>query len=468
MKAEYDKEIDSLLRESARRGRAASGEGRARADGGAHAASHLDADEQGAYAENALPVAARAHYAAHLADCDDCRRSVTQLALAAGMPAQLESSETATAKTVSPDINWRERLGALFAPRAWRYAVPALALLLVSAVSLIVFTRRAQKETSIAERSAPNAQRPQVAQPQPQQQQPEAHHAQQNDAAAAARGGESAMAAPDPNASPSNPNALPSKEEIAANNSGRGEVAQPLVGRPLNEAIASGPPPPAPSSVGGGSASGITVSPTPAPTPAPVSESVTMASADETKVRSNLPPAELRTLERKPGEFDNRQYENRRREQVSGPRRNEQARNARTADADEPRNRADKQDGNPAATTAPAQRPAAKRARQTGTTGSKDENRQAEDAERSEGARAASAAETRTAETRTVAGRKFRRQGDGWVDTAYNARQSYTVVKRNSEQFRALVADEPEIRRVAAALGGEVTVVWKGRAYRIR
>lgn len=72
------------------------------------------------------------------------------------------------------------------------------------------------------------------------------------------------------------------------------------------------------------------------------------------------------------------------------------------------------------------------------------------------------------AETRTIAGRKFRRQGSAWVDTAYSAGQSYTVVRRNSEQFRALVADEPELRRVAGALGGEVTVVWKGRAYRIR
>jgi hypothetical protein len=41
-------------------------------------------------------------------------------------------------------------------------------------------------------------------------------------------------------------------------------------------------------------------------------------------------------------------------------------------------------------------------------------------------------------------------------------------VRRNSEQYRALIADEPELRRISDALGGEVTVVWKGRAYRIR
>jgi hypothetical protein len=93
----------------------------------------------------------------------------------------------------------------------------------------------------------------------------------------------------------------------------------------------------------------------------------------------------------------------------------------------------------------------------------RDENSPAEDSEGS-----ARPAPKSVAETRSVAGRKFRRQGNAWVDTAYREGQSYTVVRRNSEQFRALAADEPQLRRVADALGGEVTVVWKGRAYRIR
>jgi hypothetical protein len=73
-----------------------------------------------------------------------------------------------------------------------------------------------------------------------------------------------------------------------------------------------------------------------------------------------------------------------------------------------------------------------------------------------------------SAETRTVAGRKFRREGDSWIDTAYNSSRATTVVRRNSEQYRALVADEPEIARIANSLGGEVVVVWKGRAYKIK
>jgi hypothetical protein len=41
-------------------------------------------------------------------------------------------------------------------------------------------------------------------------------------------------------------------------------------------------------------------------------------------------------------------------------------------------------------------------------------------------------------------------------------------VTRGSEQYRALVADEPGIKTIADQLGGEVIVVWKGRAYKIR
>lgn len=68
-------------------------------------------------------------------------------------------------------------------------------------------------------------------------------------------------------------------------------------------------------------------------------------------------------------------------------------------------------------------------------------------------------------ETRAVAGRRFRRQGNVWVDTAYESSRPTINVARGSEQYRALVADEPSIRTIAEQLSGEVVVVWKGRAY---
>ena len=97
MRPEFDGEIDSVLRGHARRGvvRPAVWEGGVRPSHSDEAAqgAHLDADEIAAFGEGALPAASRARYSAHLADCDDCRRSVTQIALAAGVADRVEERE---------------------------------------------------------------------------------------------------------------------------------------------------------------------------------------------------------------------------------------------------------------------------------------------------------------------------------------------------------------------------------------
>jgi len=71
-------------------------------------------------------------------------------------------------------------------------------------------------------------------------------------------------------------------------------------------------------------------------------------------------------------------------------------------------------------------------------------------------------------ETRRVSGRLFHRQGNAWVDAEYASGRATVNVTRGSEQFRALIADEPALRSIAEQLSGEVIVVWKGTAYRIR
>ncbi|HSD47235.1 MAG TPA: hypothetical protein VLB87_11440, partial [Pyrinomonadaceae bacterium] len=72
------------------------------------------------------------------------------------------------------------------------------------------------------------------------------------------------------------------------------------------------------------------------------------------------------------------------------------------------------------------------------------------------------------AETRSVAGRNFKKERGIWIDTAYDSSTRTVNLARGSEQFRALVADEPAINTIAGQLDGEVIVVWKGRAYHIR
>ena len=69
-------------------------------------------------------------------------------------------------------------------------------------------------------------------------------------------------------------------------------------------------------------------------------------------------------------------------------------------------------------------------------------------------------------ETRTVGGHHFRRQGNVWVDAAYNSSRPAINVARGSEQYRALLADEPGLRTITQHLSGEVIVVWGNKAYR--
>ena len=76
--------------------------------------------------------------------------------------------------------------------------------------------------------------------------------------------------------------------------------------------------------------------------------------------------------------------------------------------------------------------------------------------------------DNKNAETKTVAGRRFRKQDGVWVDTAYSSARNAVNVTRGSEQYRALIADEPGIKIIAEQLDGEIIVVWKGHTYRIR
>jgi len=73
-----------------------------------------------------------------------------------------------------------------------------------------------------------------------------------------------------------------------------------------------------------------------------------------------------------------------------------------------------------------------------------------------------------SANKRSVAGRRFQKKGGVWIDTAYDSSKDSVTLTRGSEQYRALVADEPAIKTIADELDGEIIVVWKARTYRIR
>ena len=98
---------------------------------------HLDADELSAYAENALPAAARARYTEHLAECSRCRELVVQLSSVSGVVPLLS-----TATRFTEPSGLRNFLASLFSPMVLRYAVPALGLIVVAAIG---FVRSASK-----------------------------------------------------------------------------------------------------------------------------------------------------------------------------------------------------------------------------------------------------------------------------------------------------------------------------------
>ena len=130
MRQETNNEMDLLLRRLGRRQDVFAPD----------AGDHLDADELSAYAEDALPVAARSRYTEHLADCSKCRELVVQLSASTGVV-----SAAQTTKVLEPS-GWKKFLASLFSPMVLRYAAPALGLIVVAAIGVMVMRRNSPSE----------------------------------------------------------------------------------------------------------------------------------------------------------------------------------------------------------------------------------------------------------------------------------------------------------------------------------
>jgi hypothetical protein len=67
-----------------------------------------------------------------------------------------------------------------------------------------------------------------------------------------------------------------------------------------------------------------------------------------------------------------------------------------------------------------------------------------------------------------VGGKNFQNQNGVWVDSdiARNSKGQELVVKFGSDEYFDLVKREPGISQYLA-IGSQVTVVWKGRNYRV-
>jgi hypothetical protein len=67
-------------------------------------------------------------------------------------------------------------------------------------------------------------------------------------------------------------------------------------------------------------------------------------------------------------------------------------------------------------------------------------------------------------ETRSVGGRKFRKQGNSWVDVKFKSSMTLKSISRGSSEFADL---DSGLRSIAQQISGEIIVVWKGKAYLI-
>jgi hypothetical protein len=444
MKHSDSTEMDRLLRRYARRGgEALRGEETLRGERQANgpvapelaAGAHMDADEMNAYAEGALPEGARSRYFAHLADCDSCRKLVTDLTLAASLAdegrARVASLET------TPSKSWREWLAAIFSPPVMRYGVPALALFAVIIIA-VVATRTRREDLSVAQNTE-----------------------------------ESKYSAPSVLSDSTSNSAVENKAATGTADNHSNSNAAPLIEQQSQEQpVASATPLPknnpvtedapiaqqerAPKSVpaqtgdikdgsiefGKGAKreeAEVSVAPAPPPATQPTvlsannaTEAGSRDTRDEqkkTKVAGKDDSDELPINARIPGIAI-----------MKKPEGNESRGDVGRAAAG----------GRPAETTASrrAAAPASKSGPPTPTAADRAVEKEA------------------AAETRSVGGHRFQRRGGAWVDTAYNSSRLLTNVARGSEQYRALVADEPGLRTIAEHLNGEVIVSWKNRAYR--
>jgi len=369
------------------------------------AEKHLDADELNAYAENTLPLKTRARYTEHLADCMRCRQIVSQLSLAAGLIVE---------EKVPTLSGWKTFLSRLFSPMVLRYAVPAVLLLSVASIGLFVF----RSSTSRQERRDVVASSAEQKPPEP----------------ISVLADQSGGTGNKTNSSPEQVATTKTNGEREGTANAKGDVVDSKkAGEPKREQKET-----------------------------TATDQISAAAAPASA--NQAPPASMESVTVQEQAVRNEEAAQRKTQPAAKP-----AETVAVASADEQRAK------EPEKQT----RESEKSATQTvgGYAGSPAGLSKLKNAPRAAGDRASEQdkpingrdrEDKDNSEIRSIAGRRFRKEGSTWVDTAFDSSRRTVNLTRGSEQYRALIADEPEIKTIADQLSGEVIVVWKGTAYRIR
>jgi len=400
-------------------------------------ADHLDADELNAFAEGATPAAARSRYVSHLAECHDCRTLATQLSIAAGATANAGAGAIETAG----GSLW-QKLTSFFAPPMLRYAAFAAVLVVAVGVTFLALRRQgdsrlvarneqtAEKEVRAVKPGDPSA--PQVKQTGQTFANPSAtvSHPAENPSSDLKK--DESKVADNTTAPPK-----PEKEGATTDRPLFVRGAEPVIAKQeetRQQQPSFAPPPPGEA----GRAQSKSVE-----------ERAAQRVASVSGPRKSEASDRFKEMDKSVGGIS----QNRAAESDDIRTRNNQAMNQQSTNQQTQQSQNRIQDSNS----------------QAATQGNLAVNR-ARDEENNETARkpatgAARSESEKPPETRSAGGHKFRRQGNAWVDSKFKSSMSITNVARGSEAFRAL---DPAVRSMAEQLGGEVIVVSKGKAYRIR
>ena len=382
---------------------------------------HPDADELNAFAEGALPPVARQRYLSHFADCDDCRKLVSQLAVTTG--AGVEVRIPASEPVAEP---WWKKLSAVFAIPTLRYAAFAVVFLAVGGIAFLAWRQPSQRNSQMVAQNQPQTSPVEAVKP-ALTQEPEARREEETQRFVN-------PAIPQPTVSSTSETSDQSKSGLTT---------------------LSPPPPPKPSDVL-------------AAKDAPL---VAGAGRADDASRAQSPPSYAPAPQTETYRTDSRERAQQSPGAISGgPRRNESSDKHKAIDSAKYGDfaKARDEDSNRASANQPAtenKQEASKSARPTSEVADASRRRVGEsrvEARKSEGSRSTS---EEAEQTRSVGGRKFKRQGNAWVDSKLKSSMSVRTVGRGSQDFDKL---DSGLRSIANQLSGEIVVVWKGKAYRIK
>lgn len=223
MELEFDKEIDSLLRQESRGRTITIGE---------FAGVHLDADEIAAFVENAVPERTRNSFVQHFAGCDPCRKTLSN-AITLRADEGVEAAESLVAPGTERAAPWYKRLF-LFPNLA--YVMGGLVVLFAGFIGLSILNRSSSngsfEMSKVSSNEAPAAV--------PYSTNSNASVSSANSAANATNSMSPANVAPDLTGQPDN-----ASETDSAKGKGPGVPADFEDAPKMSQPLAAAPPPPA-------------------------------------------------------------------------------------------------------------------------------------------------------------------------------------------------------------------------------